>query len=68
MSTKTIADAVSPPLEELAEVYGVPTQHLYVMKHRGQPVPAAVREQVASYMRERAKLLQAAADELEAGE
>ena len=67
-TVKELTDLVSPPLAEVAEAIGTTHGSLLTWRSQDRRSSVMVRERLASYMRERAKLLQAAADELEAGE
>ena len=68
MKFNKATDALTLSLEDVAE--GIGRHYTTVRAYRigKRAVTSEVRERLASYMRERAKLLQAAADELEAGE
>ena len=68
MSFKQLTDMLRPPLADIAEHIQTTQGTLLTYRARGDKPSPVVRERLASYMRERAKLLQAAADELEAGE
>ena len=67
-TVKELTDLVSPPLAEVAEALGTTHGSLLTWRSQDRRSSAMVRERLASYMRERAKLLQAAADELERGQ